>query len=326
MAASTRTTCRRPARRSCWRGPSSSLPRCPARVARGLGRRRWVPDRLLAIVAGLPDAQLHAALREAVEQQLLVVDRSGRGYGFRHALARAAIPKICFQASARSCTVPTRRRSRTTPSSPGPDLDASSMLAHHWLVCARPPRALPASVRAGRAYRRCFAAPSAAQRHFELSARALDPGNRTRQSALGSTMRSCSRPPRQRRCGRARDAGAGDRRSADIGYEGTLERRATLLVLRAVLLADLGRDGEGLAVLEQAWSCSRRTYQAGSALRCSPRSLARSRASITRARGRVGDARARSGRGRRRHPGEARGSSHPAPAMIYGGDVEAGLP
>jgi len=52
---------------------------------------RWVPDRLLAIVAGVPEAELNGALREAVGQQLLVVDGSGRGYGFRHALARAAI-------------------------------------------------------------------------------------------------------------------------------------------------------------------------------------------------------------------------------------------
>ena len=52
---------------------------------------RWVPERLLTIVARLPEDQLYAALRETVEHQLLVVDPSGRGYGFRHSLARAAI-------------------------------------------------------------------------------------------------------------------------------------------------------------------------------------------------------------------------------------------
>ena len=52
---------------------------------------RWVPERLLARVAGLADDELYTALRETVEQQLLVVEPSGRGYGFRHALARAAI-------------------------------------------------------------------------------------------------------------------------------------------------------------------------------------------------------------------------------------------
>src|SRR6185437_12432034 len=39
----------------------------------------------------LARADLDAALREAVGQQLLVIDNSGRGYGFRHALAKAAI-------------------------------------------------------------------------------------------------------------------------------------------------------------------------------------------------------------------------------------------
>ncbi|MGZ4230676.1 MAG: ATP-binding protein [Solirubrobacteraceae bacterium] len=52
---------------------------------------RWVPDGLLATVAELPSPELNAGLREAVEQQLLVVDATGRGFGFRHELARAAI-------------------------------------------------------------------------------------------------------------------------------------------------------------------------------------------------------------------------------------------
>jgi predicted ATPase len=59
------------------------------RTAAVAGKR--VPDRLLAAVAGLGEAELFAALREAVESHLLVVDPTGHGYEFRHALTRDAV-------------------------------------------------------------------------------------------------------------------------------------------------------------------------------------------------------------------------------------------
>jgi predicted ATPase len=53
-----------------------------------VGGRR-VPHALLGAVAGLPDGELDAALREAVERHVMEVD--GDGYAFRHALLRDAI-------------------------------------------------------------------------------------------------------------------------------------------------------------------------------------------------------------------------------------------
>ncbi|HET8757415.1 MAG TPA: ATP-binding protein, partial [Solirubrobacteraceae bacterium] len=47
----------------------------------------WAPDDLVAAIASLDEERLYAALREAVEHQLLVVDPSGRGHAFRHSLA-----------------------------------------------------------------------------------------------------------------------------------------------------------------------------------------------------------------------------------------------
>ncbi len=44
--------------------------------------RRVVPDRLLAEVAGMGEAELFSALREAVEHHLLLVDHSGYGYAW----------------------------------------------------------------------------------------------------------------------------------------------------------------------------------------------------------------------------------------------------
>ncbi len=127
------------------------------------------------------------------------------------------------------------------------------MLAHHWLAAHNIPRALPAPVRAGKAAA-AAGAPSAAQRHFEraleLWPQVVDAEHRagTDHSQLLEAAASA-----------AARAGAVDRALAlvdealaEVGYTGTLERRATLLVRRAELLVDLGRDTEALAVFEQA--------------------------------------------------------------------------
>ena len=62
-----------------------------AAAARRLRRRPHGPGRLLAAVAGTGQAELYAALREAVENHLLLVGPGGRGYAFRHALTRDAV-------------------------------------------------------------------------------------------------------------------------------------------------------------------------------------------------------------------------------------------
>jgi predicted ATPase len=66
-------------------------PPCQAvlRVAAVAGRR--VEDRLLAAVAPLSEVELLAGLREAVDQQLLVISPDEDTYAFRHALAREAV-------------------------------------------------------------------------------------------------------------------------------------------------------------------------------------------------------------------------------------------
>ena len=214
---------------------------------------RWVPDRLLVIVAGLPDAQLHAALREAVQQQLLVVDRAGRGYGFRHALARAAIHEDLLPGERIQLHRAYAEAIENNAALAGPDLDASSMLAHHWLSAHDLPRALPASVRAGRASA-AASAPSAAQRHFELALELWTqvPDAPQRAGIDHPQLLEAAAAAAMRAGAAERGLALADQALAEVGYGGTLERRATLLVLRAVLLADLGRDGEGLAVFEQA--------------------------------------------------------------------------
>lgn len=214
---------------------------------------RWVPDRLVAAVAGLPDAELNLALRETVEHQLLVVEGSGRGYGFRHALARAAIHDDLLPGERAQLHRAYAEAIEAGGGVAGGDLDATSMLAHHWLAAHDLPRALPASVRAGRAVA-AASAPAAAQRHFEL---ALELWNQVPDAE----QRAGIDHPHLLEAAAAAAARAGaveralalvDQALGEVGYGGTLERRATLLVRRAELLGDLGRDEESLAVFEQA--------------------------------------------------------------------------
>ena len=273
---------------------------------------RWVPDRLLAIVAGLPEAQLNAALREAVQQQLLVVDRSGRGYGFRHALARAAIHEDLLPGERTQLHRAYAEAIEDNAELAGPDLDASSMLAHHWLSAHDLPRALPASVRAGRATA-AASAPSAAQRHFELALELWTqvPDAPERAGIDHPQLLEAAATAAMRAGAGERGLALADQALAEVGYGGTLERRATLLVLRAVLLADLGRDDEGLAVFEQAVGLlppdlpSRVSAQV---LASYARALARVD-QLERA-GELASARSGSGAGRGRDSGEARGAAH----------------
>jgi DNA-binding CsgD family transcriptional regulator/tetratricopeptide (TPR) repeat protein len=213
----------------------------------------WVPDGLLAAVAQLPGERLHPALREAVDQQLLVVEPSGRGYGFRHTLARAAIHDDLLPGERaqlhRTFAEAIERDDRLA----GTALDASSMLAHHWLAAHDLSRALPAAVRAGRAAD-AASAPAAAQRQFELALELWAQVPDAEQRAgidHAELLTAASRAAHQ--------AGAVERALAlvdqalgEVGYTGTLERRAMLLVGRAELLGDLGGDDEALTVLEQA--------------------------------------------------------------------------
>jgi len=215
---------------------------------------RWVPDWLLMTVAELPPAELRAGLREAVDQQLLVVDRSGPGYALRHALARTAIHEDLLpheraglhRAYAEAIEQHIEDREEE-------DLDTASMLAHHWLAAHDIPRALPASVRAGRAAA-AASVPVAAGRHFELALELWSQVPDAEQAAgidrIALLEAAASAVHR---------AGAPERGLAlvtqalgEAGDDGDVERRAVLLVRRGELLGDLGREEEGLAELQRA--------------------------------------------------------------------------
>jgi DNA-binding CsgD family transcriptional regulator len=288
---------------------------------------RWVPDRLLGIVARLPDPELYVALRETVEHQLLVVEPSGRGYGFRHALAQAAIHDDLLPGERATLHKAYAEALEGSAELAGPGLDAASMLAHHWLAAHDLPRALPASVRAGRAAAGA-AAPAAAQRHFELALELWTqvPDAEERAGIDHPDLLEAAATAAQLSGAVDRSLALVDQALAEVGYGGALERRALLLVRRATILGDLGRDEEGLAVLEQAVGLLPPDLPS--------RASARVLGSLARAHARV-DRLERSGELARQAYVAARSvgaeeealdaqltSAH---AMVYAGEIEAGL-
>jgi predicted ATPase/DNA-binding CsgD family transcriptional regulator len=105
---------------------------------------RAVPERLLAQVAGLGEAGLYAALREAVDSHLLVIDPSGHGYAFRHALTRDAVYEDMLPGERVRLHAAYGAALERDPALTGGEADAA--LAYHWYAALDLPRALPASV------------------------------------------------------------------------------------------------------------------------------------------------------------------------------------
>ncbi len=220
------------------------------RAASGGGR--WVPDRLLGLVAELPDAELYASLREAIEHQLLVVDPAGRGYGFRHALARAAIHEDLLPGERAQLHRAYAEAMESRPELVAAGLDGIAMLAHHWLAAHDVARALVASVRAGQAAD--AVAPSAAQRHFEVALELWPqvPDAAERAGVAHSELLDVAADAAFRGGAGERALGLVDQALEEVGDTGTLEQRAMLLARRAGILGKLGRDDEAITVLEQA--------------------------------------------------------------------------
>ncbi|MGH2892622.1 MAG: ATP-binding protein, partial [Solirubrobacteraceae bacterium] len=212
----------------------------------------WVPERLLALVAGLPEAELFAALRESVGQQLLVVDPSGRGYGFRHALARAAIHEDLLPGERRQLHQTYAQALEANPDLAGTGLDALTGLAHHWLAAHDLPRALAASIRAGNAVA-AGAAPSAAQRHFELGLELWEQVPGATDEAGIDHAQLLENAALAAAAAGALDRGLAliEQARAELGTHAGPERTAVLQARRAQLLLDVAREAEGISVVEE---------------------------------------------------------------------------
>jgi predicted ATPase/DNA-binding CsgD family transcriptional regulator len=211
---------------------------------------RSVPERLLAAVAGLPEAALHDALREVVDHQLLVVDDAGRGYAFRHALARDAVYEEMLPGERVRLHTAYGEALDADPSLAGEETSVAATVAHHWSAAHDLPRALRASVQAAR--QAAAYAPAEAQRHLE---RALELWPRVPDADALAGMDQVEA------AGLAVDAAwrAGNiERSislagealATLAPEAPAERRALLLTRKGRSLRDIG--GDALAPLREA--------------------------------------------------------------------------
>jgi ATP/maltotriose-dependent transcriptional regulator MalT len=223
------------------------------RIAAAAGRS--VPDRLLARVADLDDAELDVALRDAVEHHLLVIDESGQGYRFRHALTRDAIYSDALPRERVRIHAAYAEALSADPALAGAEGSAAAALALHFSAAHDLPRALPAYVEAGRlaaAY-----APAEALRHLEqaleLWPSVPDASQRCGIDLVdtlrlaGSSAIAAGEPERA--------AGLLNEALAELSTANDAERLALTLEALSQALVIIGRADEADAALEQALSC-----------------------------------------------------------------------
>ncbi|MGZ4196875.1 MAG: helix-turn-helix transcriptional regulator [Solirubrobacteraceae bacterium] len=221
------------------------------RVASASGR--WAPEGLLAVAVGMDEDDLYVALREIVEHQLLIVDPAGRGYAFRHALARAAVYEDLLPGERARLHRAYAESLERDPTLAGPGIGVPAMLAHHWVAAHNLAKALAASVRAGDAVA-AASAPAEAQRHYELALE-LWTGVPDAETLAGRTYGELLDDAAHA----AWHAGAADRAVAlfeqalaEVGSADDGRRLALLLAEKARLMIDLGRDQQANIELERA--------------------------------------------------------------------------
>ncbi|WP_164704359.1 helix-turn-helix transcriptional regulator [Blastococcus litoris] len=220
------------------------------RAASAAGRS--VSDRLLAAVAGLDEPVLIAALREVVDRQFLVVDDSGTGYAYRHALLRQAVYDDLLPGEKLRLHSRYAERLSTEPDLAG-DASPAAQLALHWYAALDLPRALSASVDAGRQAAAAYA-PAEAQRHFERALevwpRVEDAEQRAGTDQIGVLRLACEAALQAGSPTRA--LALVDRAVELLGDGDQRERLPELLDRRAFMLRSLGRDADALAVVDAA--------------------------------------------------------------------------
>ena len=212
---------------------------------------RAVPDRLLAEVAGLGEDDLFAALREAVENHLLVVGPDGHGYAFRHALTRDAVYEDMLPGERVRLHAAYGEALERDPDLAAARAELPAALAYHWYAALDLPRALPAAVDAAAQAMNGYA-PAGALRHLERALeiwpRVADAGQRTGLDRVEISKRAAEA---------AYQSGALDRAQslladamAELPGDADPVRRALLLERYALVQRDSGAAAD--ASLRQA--------------------------------------------------------------------------
>jgi DNA-binding CsgD family transcriptional regulator/tetratricopeptide (TPR) repeat protein len=134
---------------------------------------------LLASAAVLHDDALLAAARELAESHLVVADRSGQGYAFRHALTREAIYDDLLPGERQQLHRAVARALSENPAlGPSAAWAVAEAVAEHWFAAGELEHALAASVAAGKASEEVLAVAGALgyyERALALWDRVVDP-------------------------------------------------------------------------------------------------------------------------------------------------------
>jgi tetratricopeptide (TPR) repeat protein len=134
---------------------------------------------LLAAAGGLDEDVLLGAVRELAEHHVLVAERSGEGYAFRHALTREAVYDDLLPGERQQLHRALARALSDEPKlGPAAGWAVAEAVAEHWLAAGELDEALAASVAAGNAAREVVAVAAALSRYeraLDLWDRVADP-------------------------------------------------------------------------------------------------------------------------------------------------------
>jgi DNA-binding CsgD family transcriptional regulator len=221
------------------------------RVASVAGRT--VPDRLLAEVAGIGEADFFAGLREVVDSHLLLVDPSGLGYAFRHALTRDAVYEDMLPGERVRLHAAYGAALASDPALAGDRAALPGALAYHWYAAHDLPRALTASVEAARHAMTAYA-PAEALRYLERAQeiwpQVADAPQRTGVDQAEVGRLAAEAAYRSGALDRSRSLAADA--LAELPEGADPERRALLLERYALAQRDSGLQPEAVRSLRQA--------------------------------------------------------------------------
>src|SRR5579863_1566606 len=213
---------------------------------------RVVPDRLLAQVAGMGEGELFAALREAVENHLLLVDHTGHSYAFRHALTRDAVYDDMLPGERGGLHAAYGEALERDRSLAGDAAAVPALLAHHWYAALDLPRALPATIEAAASATASYA-PAEALRHLERALemwpRVADAGPRTGVDLVEVSRQAAEAAYRSGAVSRSLSLLEAALAGQPPGFDPV--RRALLLEQRGIVLLDAS-PAEAVAALEEA--------------------------------------------------------------------------
>jgi DNA-binding CsgD family transcriptional regulator len=214
---------------------------------------RTVPDRLLAEVAGIGESELFAALREAVDNHLLLVEPGGRGYAFRHALTRDVVYEDMLPGERVRLHAAYGAALARDGELAGDQAALPDALAHHWYAAQDLPRALPAAIDAASRATACYA-PAEALRHLERALqiwpRVEDAEQRTGLDHVEVCRLAAQAAYRSGAVNQSESLLADALAELPPGFDPV--RKALLLERYAQAQRDAGRVAEAVASLQQA--------------------------------------------------------------------------